>query len=60
MSRVAIGIQSTVNPPEDERLLLSDWRLYLHVRSLQKTKVVRRLNDQLNQVLRQKIQPTKI
>lgn len=52
-SKVAIGIQSTVEPPE--RLSLVDWRLYLKVRSVQKMKMVRRLNNQLNMVLRQKI-----
>lgn len=52
--RIAIGIQSTVEPPE--RLSIQDWRLYLKVRSMQKMKMVRRLNTQLNRVLNQKFE----
>lgn len=54
MKRVAIGIQSTVNPPE--RLSEADWRLYLAVRSMKKVELVRRLNTQLNQVLKQTLE----
>lgn len=49
----AIGIQSTYNPPE--RLSPVDWELYLKVRCMRKLRLVRRLNDKLNQVLVQSL-----
>lgn len=52
-SNIAIGIQSTVYP--DMKLEEHDWRLYLQVRSVSKIKIIRKLNDKLNQVLNQKI-----
>lgn len=55
-SNIAIGIQSTVYP--DLKLSPSDWRLYLTVRNVDKLKLIRRLNNQLNQVLNQKISYT--
>lgn len=51
--KIAIGIQSTFTPPD--RLNEADWRLYLSVRSMRKLKLIRRLNNQLNQVLKQKM-----
>lgn len=53
ITKVAIGIQSTVEP--DSRLSEADWRLYLTVRSMKKLELIRRLNNQLNQVLKQKM-----
>lgn len=47
----AIGIQSTVYPPEI--LSPTDWQLYLKLRSVTKMKLIRRLNEKLNQVLTQ-------
>lgn len=52
-SNIAIGIQSTVYP--DMKLEEHDWKLYLKIRSISKIKIVRRLNDKLNQVLQQTI-----
>lgn len=50
---VAIGIQSTFNPPD--RPSPHDWMLYLKVRSMRKVELVRALNNRLNQVLSQNI-----
>ena len=46
-----VRIQSTFNPPE--RLSPVDWELYLKLRSMHKIKLVRRLNEKLNQILTQ-------
>lgn len=46
-----VRTQSTYNPPE--RLSAVDWELYLKLRSVHKIKLVRRLNDKLNQILSQ-------
>lgn len=51
--KVAIGIQSTVERKED--ISLQDWRLYLKTRSEAKVKLAKRLTNQLNQVLQQKM-----
>ena len=50
-NNMQVRIQSTFNPPE--RLSPVDWELYLKLRSTHKIKLVRRLNDKLNQVLTQ-------
>lgn len=52
-SNVAIGIQSTVYP--DINLGEHDWMLYLKARSIPKIKIIRKINDKLNQILNQKI-----
>ena len=46
-----IRIQSTFYPPA--KISEVDWMLYLKVRCERKMKLVRRLNDKLNQVLSQ-------
>lgn len=46
-----VRIQSTFNPPE--RLSPIDWELYLKLRNITKVKLVRRLNEKINQVLTQ-------
>lgn len=44
-------IQSSYFPPE--QLSPVDWELYLKIRSTKKIKLVRRLNEKLNQILTQ-------
>lgn len=51
--KIAIGIQSTFNPPI--RITEDEWRLYIKLRSMQKVKIVRHLNDKINQILKQSI-----
>lgn len=54
----AISIQSSFYPPKSETLSPLDWELYLKLRNVTKIKMVRRLNEKLNQVLTQKVAST--
>lgn len=51
--KLAIGIQSTFNPPI--KLSEDEWRLYIKVRSMKRVEMIRHLNNKINQILRQSI-----
>lgn len=50
-----VRTQSTFYPPKTEQLSPMDWELYRKVWNVTKVRLVRRLNNQLNQVLTQSI-----
>lgn len=52
-NNMQVRIQSTFNPPKAEQLSHMDWELYRKVWNVTKVRLVRRLNNQLNQVLNQ-------
>lgn len=49
----SVRIQSTFTPPKSEQLNPMDWELYRKVWNIAKVRTIRRLNNQLNQVLAQ-------